>query len=292
MVREASTKQCMLNGTQMERSVVLTPELLEEVLACIQKNGRTSETIQAYERKLYQLYEWLPADKKIEPGTLEKWRNSLVETGYAARTVNLCMSAANSMLQICGRRDLQIGKPLQPENDIQPELTRNEYLRLLFAARSQDKEPEYLLIKVFATTGINVRDLHKLTISAVRAGRITLLTEVVRVPSSLCEELLDYAKRKKIYSGPVFINRNGTPCTRTAISTSIRRLFRDAQVPEEKTNPRCLRRLYQTTQASIQTNISMLMDEAHDRLLETEQLAIGWKQGGESNEQLFRDNKI
>lgn len=242
--------------------------------------GRTPETIQTYQRKLNLLYEWLPSDKKIEPKTLERWRNSLLDEGYAPRTVNLCMSAANSLLQICERRDLQIGKPLQPKNDVQPELTRNEYLRLLHTARSQEKEQEYLLIKVFATTGINVRDLHRLTIAAVKAGKITLPSDIVRVPNCLCEELLDYTKRRAICSGPVFITRNGTPYARTTVTAVIRRLFHDASVPEEKTNPRCLRKLYQTTQANIHTNISVLLDEAHDRLLETEQLVIGWRQEG------------
>ena len=37
------------------------------------------------------------------------------------------------------------------------------------------------------------------------------------------------------------------------------------------------RKLYQTTQASIQENVVLLVEQAYDRLLEKEQLTIGWK---------------
>lgn len=49
-------------------------------------------------------------------------------------------------------------------------------------------------------------------------------------------------------------------------------------MPEEKANPRCLRKLYQATQESIRANLVLLMEQSYDRLLETEQLAIGWEQ--------------
>ena len=47
-------------------------------------------------------------------------------------------------------------------------------------------------------------------------------------------------------------------------------------MPEEKGNPRCLKRLYQSTRAGIEDNISLLVEQAHSRLLEQEQLEIGW----------------
>ena len=49
-----------------------------------------------------------------------------------------------------------------------------------------------------------------------------------------------------------------------------------AGVPEEKGSPRCLRKLYQSTRAGIERGISLLVDQAQDRLLEEEQLSVGW----------------
>ncbi len=65
---------------------------------------------------------------------------------------------------------------------------------------------------------------------------------------------------------------------RTNITKWIQNLGHDAQVEEEKATPRCLRKLYQTTQASIQDEISLLVLQTYDRMLEAEQRAIGWRQ--------------
>ena len=40
-----------------------------------------------------------------------------------------------------------------------------------------------------------------------------------------------------------------------------------------------MKRLYQSTCASIEGNIALLVEQAHNRLLEREQLEIGWDEG-------------
>ena len=66
---------------------------------------------------------------------------------------------------------------------------------------------------------------------------------------------------------------------RTAVTDSIKQLCRDARVPEEKANPRCLKRLWQSTQDGIRTQIDLLVEQACDRLMEAEQLTVGWDVG-------------
>lgn len=261
-----------------ESSVILTEELIEEFLESLREMGRIQETISAYQHKLRLLFVWLPEDKCICRGTLDAWRKALLAQGYAPRTVNVCISAANSLLEYCGRRELQIGQPLTAKSAIQPELTRTEYLRLLSTARTLGKEREYLLIKVFGTTGLTPHDLPLLTAEAAELGKITVSGAVLHIPDCLQLELLDYAGRQGISSGPLFVTKSGRQLRRTNITKLIQSLCRDARVAEEKVTPRCLKKLYQATQAGIQANISLLVEQAHDRLLETEQLAVGWKQ--------------
>ena len=55
------------------------------------------------------------------------------------------------------------------------------------------------------------------------------------------------------------------------------RLLRTARVPAGKGNPRCLKRLYQSTRSGMESNIALLVEQAIDRQLEQEQLAIGWE---------------
>lgn len=265
---------------QTDNSILLSPELIAEYLDALLEKGCTPETLKTYQIKLGHLYQYLPEDKLIRADTLTQWQAALLEAGYAPRTVHICTAAANGFVGYCGHREFQVEKPLKCDYGIQPELTRNEYLRLLATARILDKQQAYLLVKLFATTGLSLNDLPRLTVEAVVCGRITLPDSILHIPECLRLELLDYIQREGIVSGPVFVTRSGLKLRRTNVTKLIQSLCRDARVPEEKATPRCLKKLYQATQASIQGNLSLLIEQAHDRLLETEQLAIGWKQEG------------
>ena len=80
--------------------------------------------------------------------------------------------------------------------------------------------------------------------------------------------------------GTVFLTRSGRPMRRTQVSGEIRTLCRDARVDAEKSNPRCLRRLYQATQEQIRADVLSLAEQAHEQLLDAEQRTVGWENGG------------
>lgn len=257
--------------------LVLSPELIEKYLDSLAQSGCMAETLKSYRRKLERLFQYLPSSKYILTGTLEAWRNSMMEQGYSNSTINICTSAANGLVSYCGHRELQIEKPLKRDQGIQPELTRNEYLRLLSTARALGKEREYLIIKVLGSTGVDLQNLPLLTVETARAKTTMLSSSLLFIPKCLRMELLDYAKRQGLSSGPIFVTKKGTAIRRTNITKLIQNLCKDAQVDEKKATPRCLKKLYQATQASIQASFSLLMEQTYDRLLETEQLVIGWK---------------
>lgn len=260
--------------------VCLTAEGMEKFLERCQERGLVEGTVKWYRRGLKRLYEDLPEDKTIRHGTLERWREELIRQGYAPGTINSFLSSGNSFLEFAGHREYQMIEKLELEDSPQPELTRAEYLRLLQTARALGKEKVYLLIKLFGSTSLTVQELSKVTVEAVSAGKVAVVfsgvKSVVHLPEHLQKELLDYAKRHGYLSGPIFLTRNGLPINRTYVSASIRNLCADAQVPEEKGNPRCLKRLYQATRGVIESNIALLVEQAMDRLLEQEQLEIGW----------------
>lgn len=51
------------------------------------------------------------------------------------------------------------------------------------------------------------------------------------------------------------------------------------RVPEEKGNPRCLRRLWQETQDAIRVSVDQLVVQAFDQMMEAEQFSVGWDAG-------------
>lgn len=84
--------------------------------------------------------------------------------------------------------------------------------------------------------------LDAVTVSAAQAGGLPEYD--MQLCGCLKEELLDFAVREGILSGPIFITRRGTPVGRTTVTALIQSLAHDAQVEAGKCTPRCLRKLY------------------------------------------------
>lgn len=281
-MREAM-ETALQDRTAAPAELTVTWEEVCRYLDSLAVRGRRHETIQVYRPKLEAFYHFLPEDKRVAADTLEFWRAALLREGYSPGTANTHVSAANGLLAYLGRRDLQLIGQLDTEEEIQPELSRTEYLRLLTTARNLGRERTYLMVKVFALTGIRVSELNRVTVRAVEEGRVLTACDgrakYVLIPACLRKELTVYLRRVGITAGPVFVTRSGRPMRRTQVSGEIRTLCRDARVDGDKSNPRCLRRLYQVTQERIRDSVQILAEQAHERMLEEEQLTVGWEQG-------------
>ena len=274
------TKKCREGTvTGAETGVALTQEVIEEFLAGLAEKGYVPGTLERYRQSLEQLRASLTGEKRIGKGTLALCRRQMLEEGYAPRTVNLRISAANSLLEALGLREYQLIDQVKPPKGGTPQITRAEYLQLLRAARQLGRERAYLLAKLFASTGLPLQELPKVTVEAVQAGAV-LAGEGhrFRIPACLQRELLQYARRNGLLRGPVFLTREGEPMSRSNVTAGLRQLCAAAGLPEEKGSPRCLKQLYQSTREQIESNISLLVEQAQDRLLEAEQASIGWQE--------------
>ncbi len=269
-----------LRQRRLTEGVVMTEDDMQRFLADYAKMNRSEGTVKFYRRKLKRFYDDLPADKTIRYGTLQKWRESLLQNGYTPGSVNAFLSAANSYLDYIGHREYQLAGQLKDEKTPQPELSRAEYLHLLRTAKALDKEKVYLLVKLFAATGLFAQELPEVTVEAVREGKIVCdqnrYKQIVTVPNCLQKELLDFAQREGIGSGSIFQSRDGRPMHRTYVSAVIRSLCEEAKVPREKGNPKCLRKLYLSTKAGVESNISLLVEQAMESMMEQEQFTVGW----------------
>ena len=261
---------------------ILTPEAIEAFLAGQARRGIASASLEAYRRNLTKLLEFLPEGKRLTAETGRMWRAQMEAEGLSPRSVNSCLSELNSLCEYLGRRDFQTHDFVQEEEVLQPELTRAEYLRLLQAARTLDKERVYLLIKVLGGAGLRIQELPQLTVEAVEAGAVELryhngrCSRVLHIPGELREELLSYIRREGIAKGPVFRTAAGAPIARTYAVKLLQSVSGAARVEAEKATPRCLWNMYRATRETILSNIQILADQAYDRMLAEEQRTIGW----------------
>lgn len=280
---EAGMGEEEMTEAGMVKEERLTPELVEGFLEDLGERGRSPASLQEYRRSLMALYGRLPGEKVLTSATGREWKAFLEEQGLGPRTVNARMSVWNSLMQYLGHRDWQVGDFSYVRGDVQPELTRAEYLRLLGAARQLEQGRAYILIKTLGGVGLRTQELPQLTAEAVRRGTVRLesrngmRSRILHLPGILQKELLEYMDREGITEGPVFATSGGKSLDRSNVWQCIKRVSRDARVPEEKANPRCLWKMYQSTREGIEANIAVLVEQAYERLLEQEQLTVGWE---------------
>ncbi len=257
----------------------VTLEQIQVYLDNLSSKGCSQGTLQTYRRSLMHFFNFLPEGQRVGRETLFQWQEHLLAQGYMPRTVNLFSSAVNGFLAYLGLWELQaLPRAHAPGEKEQPELSRKEYLRLLAAAGALGKRRAYMLVKAFAATGVAVQELPLLTVEAVKSGVVHLPKRTLRLCPCLQTELLHYARDTGVPAGPVFVTRRGKPLNRTTVTANIQQLSHQAQVAPEKCNPRCLRKLFFSTQEDFQRDVARLVERAHHQLLEQEQLAVGWEE--------------
>ena len=161
------------------------------------------------------------------------------------------------------------------------ELTRSEYLSLLYAAKRLNQERTYFLIKAICGVGIRIGELPQFTVELLRTGNGILISKGVErriiVPDTLKHEFTDYVERNAITSGPIFITKSGHILNRTNICKSIKDLAKETSVPEEKCTPSNLWRLYKKTKQDIDEKFTALSWQAYEQVLLEEQLVSVWE---------------
>ena len=61
----------------------LTEECIASFLEELARKGRTPGTLDTYQRNICSLYDALPEDKTLLPGTLDRWQQDMLAEGYS-----------------------------------------------------------------------------------------------------------------------------------------------------------------------------------------------------------------
>lgn len=144
------------------------------------------------------------------------------------------------------------------------ELTKNDYTKLLIAAKKSGNERLYFLMQTIGSTGIRISELKSITTDAVNTGCAIINCKgklrKVFLPSALCKMLRGYIKKNKLRSGAIFVSKNGNPLDRSNIWREMNRLCEIAGVEKDKVFPHNLRHLFARVYYSAQKDIVRLAD--------------------------------
>ncbi|MCI9144071.1 MAG: tyrosine-type recombinase/integrase [Lachnospiraceae bacterium] len=236
------------------------------------KNGRSSET-----------EEENPVDRSgnMDREAAAAWKSHLVDAGYAPVTINAMLSSLNGFFVYLGWEECKV-KLLKIQRrtfrDQDRDLSRAEYGRLLESAGKYGNPRLVLLLETICATGIRVSEVKYITIEAIQRRRadISLKGKIrtILLPGKLCKKLRDYAKKRKIKSGEIFITRTGKSMCRRQIWGEMKKLCAKAGVNASKVFPHNLRHLFARTFYGLSRDIVKLADVLGHSSIETTRIYL------------------
>ena len=289
----------------------LTEELIEMFATHLYLNECSGNTISRYLYALRHLLLFLlsgrpsgqESDCADEPdsknsSTISKeevllWKAHL--HGYlSANSVNAMLSAVNSFFRFMDWQELcvkLIRVQRQIYRDVERELSKEEYIRLLETAKAKGKIRLCYIMETLAATGIRISELSYITVESLGTGRATVdckgKQRTVILPPSLRQVLSDYCAEKNITSGPVFVTRNGKSVDRSNIWREMKALCDDAQVNPHKVFPHNFRHFFAVAYYRQEKDIVKLADILGHTSINTTRIYI-MESGAKHEQQIER----
>lgn len=259
---------------------VLTNEKFAEFEKELREEEYGAATIEKYLRELRIFQEWLngrTVDKEATAG----FKAYLLAGNYAHCTVNAKLSALNVFFRFAGWDECRV-KFLRVQRQLfrnqSKELSREEYEKLLRAARNKGKEKLALLMEAICGTGIRVSEVSYITVEAAKLGRTEVnlkgKVRVIFLPEKLCRKLLKYAKGQGIMSGEIFLTGKGKGISRRQVWREMKDLCKSAGVEGSKVFPHNLRHLFATAFYKISGDIVKLADMLGHSSIETTRIYL------------------
>ena len=282
LIRVNDMNTSMATPSEKETNIaypVMTLESIDEYCNHILDKGVSDRTVGEYRRMLSRFYAFLPDSKKICENSAKNWESSLLKSGYSGYTVRTYLILINHYLSFHKLWEMRAENLHRPVVDEAKIPTREEYLHLLNTAILMGKEKIYYLVKTIVALGIKLKELPLLTVEALRVGYIQVGTgqgeRIIPIPHSLQNELMGFARRQMISTGPLFLSRKGTALKPVSVVDSLRALAHVACMDRRKATIKGLLNMRERTLEDILTKINAQAEQKYDEMLERELMKAG-----------------
>ncbi|MCD8370059.1 MAG: tyrosine-type recombinase/integrase [Clostridiales bacterium] len=247
------------------KSRIISEKTLTAYQKILTEEEKSANTINQYLRDLEDFMRY--ADGKMaDKSMMVCYKEMLIRT-YKPRSVNAKLSALNGFFKRMGWYECIVKLVKIQKETFRPNskvLTKEEYERLLAAAKRQDKERLSLVMQTLCSMGLRVSELRFITVEAVRLGFADVMLKgkmrTVLLPEDLQLMLGKYIEEREISEGCVFITRNGKPLDRGDIWRDMKALGREAGVEQSKIFPHNLRHLFACVYYEEEKNANHLAD--------------------------------
>lgn len=257
---------------------IVTGQQIEDFRKYLLQEEKSDITIEKYIRDVKKFGAFARGNY-VTKEIVINYKKELMAKGYAVRSVNSMLASLNRLLDFLGWPECKV-KNLRTQKNVycseDKELTKAEYLRLLDA--SKEKPQLKLVMETICGTGIRISELKYFTVESVKTGEVNVKGKskirTILLPGKLRKLLLDYAKKRNVRSGAIFVTKNGAPLNRSNIWAQMKQLCKEAGVNPSKVFPHNLRKLFARTFYGIEKDIAKLADILGHNSIETTRIYI------------------
>ena len=274
-------------------STVISCKSFSAFTCYLQNEERSAGTVKNYLRALRAFVSW-QAGAPVDKAAISRWKEYLLEDGYAPVTINAMLAAVHSYLHFRGWDQFRVHYLRVQRRlfrDAERELGRNEYEQLVQTAQAQGKHRLMLVMETICASGIRVSELRYITVEAAQRGKAEIMLKgkvrVILLTKKLRKKLLNYAAKEKIARGEIFLTTSGNSLSRRQIWAEMKALAKQAGIDAHKVFPHNLRHLFATIYYSTYRDIVRLADVLGHSSIETTRIYL-LTSGAEHLQQLER----
>lgn len=258
----------------------ITEQTMDAYEKHLQLEEKSAATIQKYIRDV-NAFRGFTGREEISKEHVIRFKQHLLQSGYAPRSVNSMLASLNSLFSFLGWHECRV-RMIRLQNQIycpeEKELSRAEYARLCAAAKEARNNRLWMILQTICSTGIRVSELTFITVEAVKRGEAAVSckakTRRVFLVSELRKKLLRFAAEQKITTGLIFVTRTGKPVSRTNIWREMKALCTRAAVDPRKVFPHNLRHLFARVFYSMEKDLAKLADILGHSSIDTTRIYI------------------
>lgn len=230
----------------------------------------SQRTIQQYESDVIKFINWLPNSFDLTKTLLIDFKRHLGEN-YQTNSINKTIVIVNKFLKYIGREDLKLKKKkVQQKTSIDDPIWDQEHKRMLRFAKKLGMDDMYLIMKIFAYTGIRVEELKEFTVENILQRSFTIKTfnkgkeRTIILRNDLSREIKKYCKDNNIKTGYIFRSpvQSDKMLNLSTIWRRLKKIAGQARINKGKIHPHAWRHLF----AKAAKEIGMELDEIADIL--------------------------
>ncbi|MDO4796556.1 MAG: tyrosine-type recombinase/integrase [Coriobacteriales bacterium] len=245
---------------------------MEDYEAYLAEKGFSSHTINSYLFTIRQMRERIGGNPTNEDLLGHKdW----LAANFAAKTVNLRITAINSYLDYIGHAGIRLkGLRIQQKPYLDNVISQSDYELMRDSLLRDNELFWHFVVRFLACTGARVSELRQFTVESVQAGHLDIVSKGhklrrIYIPTSLQCDAARWLEEIGRRQGYVFSSKNDNPMTARGISMGLKRFAAKYDIDQDVVYPHSFRHRFAKNFIERNPDIAFLADLMGHESLET-----------------------